>query len=92
MNLLLDVTSTGVLVVEREGSDYTKPVQFTLIGTMNPSEGLLRPQLIDRFGLCANLVASEQRAQILKNVLLYDQERDHDAGKDAAPASSESKA
>jgi len=72
VNLLLDVTSTGVLVVQREGRDETKPVRFTLIGTMNPSEGLLRPQLIDRFSLCANVSASEDRAGVLEKVLLYD--------------------
>lgn len=71
----LDVTSTGVLVVQREGHDETKEVRFTLVGTMNPSEGGLRPQLLDRFGLMADVVAEsedEVRLGILQAVLNYD--------------------
>jgi magnesium chelatase subunit I len=51
VNIILDVTSTGVLVVQREGKSEQKPVSLTLVGTMNPEEGGLRPQLLDRFGL-----------------------------------------
>src|SRR5207248_7357981 len=76
VNIILDVTSTGVLVVEREGQDIQEPVQFTLVGTMNPEEGGLRPQLLDRFGLMVRVVAEanpEQRRQILQTVLAFDE-------------------
>jgi magnesium chelatase subunit I len=41
--------------IEREGVSFTHPARFTLVGTMNPEEGELRPQLLDRFGLCVNI-------------------------------------
>ncbi|MBD2101786.1 AAA family ATPase [Leptolyngbya sp. FACHB-261] len=75
VNILLDVTSTGVLVVEREGKDEKKEVRFTLVGTMNPSEGGLRPQLLDRFGLMVDVTAEEDenlRIEILQTLLNYD--------------------
>ncbi len=76
VNIILDVTSTGKLVVQREGLDKQYDVQFTLVGTMNPEEGSLRPQLLDRFGLVATveaLINREQRLQILDHVLKFDQ-------------------
>jgi magnesium chelatase subunit I len=76
VNIILDVTSTGVLVVQREGKSYTESVNFSLVGTMNPDEGGLRPQLLDRFGLLVEVRAEADlklRAQILKNVLDFDQ-------------------
>jgi magnesium chelatase subunit I len=76
VNLILDVTSTGVLVVQREGLRSEQPVSFTLVGTMNPEEGGLRPQLLDRFGLMVNVTAEsgdEQRARVLKAVLAFDE-------------------
>jgi magnesium chelatase subunit I len=75
VNILLDVTSTGVLNIEREGRHDQLRVTFTLIGTMNPSEGGLRPQLIDRFGLMADITAEKEtsvRKRILEAVLEYD--------------------
>jgi magnesium chelatase subunit I len=74
VNLILDVTSTGVLVVQREGRrDPPKEVSFTLVGTMNPEEGWLRPQLRDRFGLMVNVTADkDHRAKVLQTVLDYD--------------------
>jgi magnesium chelatase subunit I len=49
VNLILDVVSTGVLVVERDGiNDQEEDVSFMLVGTMNPDEGSLRPQMLDR--------------------------------------------
>jgi magnesium chelatase subunit D len=51
VDALLDAAATGVNVVEREGISFVHPAQFLLIGTMNPEEGDLRPQLLDRFGL-----------------------------------------
>lgn len=75
VNIILDVSSTGILTVELEGQDERKPVTFCLIGTMNPSEGGLRPQLLDRFGLLVNVVTVENeqtRSDILQNVLQYE--------------------
>lgn len=59
VDVLLDVAATGVNVVEREGFSVRHPARFVLVGTMNPAEGELRPQLLDRFGLCVD-VASVQ--------------------------------
>jgi magnesium chelatase subunit I len=72
VNILLDVTSTGVLVVQREGLDRRADIHFTLVGTMNPEEGSLRPQLLDRFGLMVSVTAEAEadvRARILDQVL-----------------------
>lgn len=55
VDVLLDVAAMGVNTVEREGISYSHPSRFVLIGTMNPEEGDLRPQLLDRFGLCVNV-------------------------------------
>src|SRR5207302_7594019 len=52
---LLDAAAMGVNVVEREGVSVAHPARFILIGTMNPEEGELRPQLLDRFGLCVDV-------------------------------------
>jgi magnesium chelatase subunit I len=51
VDLLLDVSTTGENVVEREGLSVRHPARFVLVGTGNPEEGELRPQLLDRFGL-----------------------------------------
>lgn len=79
VNIILDVTSTGVLVVQRDGNNrQPESVAFTLVGTMNPEEGWLRPQLLDRFGLMVNVLAESDRArrvEILQNVLKFDEER-----------------
>jgi magnesium chelatase subunit I len=75
INLILDVTSTGVLSKQREGLAANKQVAFTLVGTMNPEEGSLRPQLLDRFGLLVGVSAEkdpEKRSQILRTVLEFD--------------------
>jgi len=55
VDVLLDAAAMGVNVVEREGISYNHPAEFILVGTMNPEEGDLRPQLIDRFGLCVQV-------------------------------------
>jgi magnesium chelatase subunit I len=77
VNIILDVTSTGVLVVQRDGQNKEpQKVAFTLVGTMNPEEGGLRPQLLDRFGLMVSVAAetnAERRLAILQNVLAFDQ-------------------
>jgi magnesium chelatase subunit I len=79
VNLILDVVSTGVLVVERDGIDeLKKDISFMLVGTMNPEEGSLRPQMLDRFGLFFPVEeekAVSTRGDILKTVLKFDVER-----------------
>jgi Mg-chelatase subunit ChlI len=55
VDLLLDSAAMGVNVVEREGISFVHPARFILVGTMNPEEGDLRPQLLDRFGLSVEL-------------------------------------
>lgn len=52
VDILLDSAAMGVNTVEREGMSVIHPSRFSLVGTMNPEEGQLRPQLLDRFGLC----------------------------------------
>lgn len=77
VNILLDVTSTGKLEVQRDGQSVRDDVAFTLVGTMNPEEGGLRPQLLDRFGLMVNVktaTAKEERLAILENVLRFEDE------------------
>jgi magnesium chelatase subunit I len=76
-NIILDVASTGILVVQRDGAaKETVKVNFTLVGTMNPEEGSLRPQLLDRFGL-VELVEStyspHERAKVLETVLQFEE-------------------
>ena len=76
VNMILDVTSTGVLVVQREGQSFEKAIFFTLVGTMNPEEGGLRPQLLDRFGLMVSITAETNEAErtlILQTVLEFDE-------------------
>lgn len=55
VDVLLDAAAMGVNVVEREGISVWHPSRFILVGTMNPEEGDLRPQLLDRFGLCVDV-------------------------------------
>lgn len=72
---LLDAAAMGRNIVEREGVSISHPARFTLIGTMNPEEGELRPQLLDRFGLCVEvkgLEDKEQRQEIVKNRLEFE--------------------
>ncbi|GAC1583138.1 MAG: hypothetical protein NVS3B24_21630 [Candidatus Dormibacteria bacterium] len=55
VDVLLDAAAMGVNTVEREGVSVWHPARFILVGTMNPEEGDLRPQLLDRFGLCVDV-------------------------------------
>jgi magnesium chelatase subunit D len=55
VDTLLDSAAMGVNTVEREGIAFSHPAKFILVGTMNPEEGEVRPQLLDRFGLCADV-------------------------------------
>lgn len=72
VDILLDVAASGVNVVERDGTSVSHPAEFTLIGTMNPEEGDLRPQLHDRFALQATVTGCEDvddRVAIIDRVL-----------------------
>lgn len=74
VDILLDSAAMGVNVVEREGISFRHGARFILVGTMNPDEGDLRPQLEDRFGLCAEVdgkVSAEERAEILRRNLQF---------------------
>jgi magnesium chelatase subunit I len=77
VNILLDVASTGILSVQRESQDTVTRVSFVLLGTMNPEEGWLRPQLLDRFGLMARVTGldAEQRHRMVMTVLRFEEER-----------------
>lgn len=55
VDVLLDAAAMGINIVEREGVSFIHPSAFLLVGTMNPEEGDLRPQLLDRFGLCVEI-------------------------------------
>src|SRR3989440_7787008 len=55
VDVLLDAAAMGVNTIEREGVSFSHPSHFILVGTMNPEEGELRPQLLDRFGLCVDV-------------------------------------
>ncbi len=69
VDIILDAAAMGGNIVEREGIAYTHPAEFILIGTMNPEEGELRPQLLDRFGLCVQVEGIEtpdERVEVIK--------------------------
>jgi magnesium chelatase subunit I len=77
MDVLLDAAAMGINTVEREGIGFSHPSEFILVGTMNPEEGELRPQLLDRFGLCVNITGitdREQRIEIMRNWESYEQD------------------
>jgi len=57
VDVILDAAASGENVVEREGMAFRHPTRFVLVGTMNPEEGALRPQLLDRFGLCVEVTS-----------------------------------
>ena len=75
VDLLLDSAAMGVNYVEREGVSFSHPARFVLIGTMNPEEGDLRPQLLDRFGLSLDIKGERdvaKRAEVVKRRVAYD--------------------
>jgi Mg-chelatase subunit ChlI len=77
VDLLLDAAAKGVNFVEREGISFRHPARFVLVGTMNPEEGDLRPQLLDRFGLAvdvAGLTEIEQRVAVMERCLAWDRD------------------
>ncbi len=63
VDVLLDVAAMGVNTIQRDGLSESHPAKFTLIGTMNPEEGNLRPQFLDRFGLMVDVEAPRDVAE-----------------------------
>ncbi len=79
VDLLLDAAAMGTAYVEREGVSVRHASRFLLVGTMNPEEGELRPQLLDRFGLAVDVRASREpveRADVVRRRLAYDADPD----------------
>lgn len=77
VDVLLDVAAMGVNHIEREGISYAHPARFTLVGTMNPEEGDLRPQLLDRFALSVEVRGErsvEARSEVLKRRLAFERD------------------
>jgi len=75
VDLLLDVAAMGVNHVEREGVSVRHPSRFILVGTMNPEEGELRPQLLDRFGVTVEVSGSPDpadRVEVVRRILRYE--------------------
>ncbi|HOK41274.1 MAG TPA: magnesium chelatase subunit D family protein [bacterium] len=77
VDILLDSAAMGFNYVEREGISFSHPARFILVGTMNPEEGELRPQLLDRFGLFVEVEGifdPELRTEIVRRCLEYENE------------------
>ncbi|PIQ45517.1 MAG: magnesium chelatase ATPase subunit I [Deltaproteobacteria bacterium CG12_big_fil_rev_8_21_14_0_65_43_10] len=77
VDVLLDSAAMGVNTIEREGVSFSHPARFTLVGTMNPEEGELRPQLLDRFGLCVLIEGvrkPEDRVAIMERRAAFDED------------------
>lgn len=75
VDLLLDVAASGVNHIERDGISHQHPARFVLVGTMNPDEGELRPQLLDRFGLAIHLADDfdvARRMEIMQRRIAFD--------------------
>lgn len=75
VDVLLDAAAMGVNTVEREGVSYSHPAKFVLVGTMNPEEGDIRPQMLDRFGLSVIVTGEhepEKRVEVIKRRLAYE--------------------
>ncbi|WAL94753.1 putative cobaltochelatase [Streptomyces sp. Je 1-369] len=84
VDLLLDAAAMGASYVEREGVSVRHAARFLLVGTMNPEEGELRPQLLDRFGLTVEVAASretDQRVEVVRRRLAYDDDPEGFAGR-----------
>jgi Mg-chelatase subunit ChlI len=75
VDLLLDSAAMGINIVEREGISFSHPAKFILVGTMNPEEGDLRPQLLDRFAFSVQITGlkdATQRVQIMERRLAFE--------------------
>jgi len=90
VDLLLDAAAMGRNTVERDGVSVSHAAQIVLVGTMNPEEGELRPQLLDRFGLTVEVAASREpteRVEVVRRRLAFDADPDGFAERYAAPQS-----
>lgn len=79
VDVLLDAAAMGVNTVEREGVSFSHPAQFILVGTMNPEEGELRPQLLDRFGLCVTIEGiadPAKRVDVIKRRTAFEEDQE----------------
>jgi magnesium chelatase subunit D len=76
VDIILDAAASGTNRIEREGISFCHEAQFILVGTMNPEEGELRPQLLDRFGLCVEVSSIHD---IEKRILLMEKKEAYDA-------------
>ncbi len=77
VDVLLDSAAMGVNTVEREGISFAHPARFILVGTMNPEEGELRPQLLDRFALSVDIVGirdARERVLIMERNLAFEKD------------------
>jgi len=77
VDVLLDAAAMGVNYVEREGISFSHPAQFILVGTMNPEEGELRPQLLDRFGLAVDIKGvpeQEAREEVIRRRIAFEKD------------------
>jgi Mg-chelatase subunit ChlI len=77
VDLLLDSAAMGVNIVEREGISFSHPARFILVGTMNPEEGDLRPQLLDRFALSVEILGlrdTRERVLIMQRNLAFEED------------------
>ncbi len=75
VDVLLDSAAMGMNIVEREGISFSHPARFILVGTMNPEEGDLRPQLLDRFALSVDITGireARERVTIIENNLAFE--------------------
>ncbi|WP_280398227.1 VWA domain-containing protein [Nocardia carnea] len=75
VDVLLDAAAMGRVHIERDGVSHSHPARFVLVGTMNPEEGELRPQLLDRFGLTVDVTASREvdvRMAVVRRRLDYE--------------------
>ena len=75
VDVLLDSAAMGMNIVEREGISFAHPARFILVGTMNPEEGDLRPQLLDRFALSVEIrgiAEARERMQIMQRNLAFE--------------------
>ncbi len=79
VDILLDSAAMGMNIVEREGISFTHPARFILVGTMNPEEGDLRPQLLDRFALSVDIhgiTETRERVTIIERNLAFEKDAD----------------
>ncbi len=79
VDLLLDSAAMGMNIVEREGISFSHPARFILVGTMNPEEGDLRPQLLDRFALSVDIRGirdARERVDIMERRIAFDADSD----------------